>query len=166
MPEPEYHDLHVHKAAAETIQACAEQAAAVHDFWVKHASDVRRTGGHLADYARPDDKTLTSWSRQVSLLFNTFFGGQSTVTKDGCLSLCTVTNTGFTYGLVFHAAYRADLPEPDDLRPTPTVKAMGRHCFHDGLNCFKPLTGGECSQHGRPSLGAALPLPGEWSFHS
>lgn len=166
-PEPEYHDLHVNKSAAETIQACAEHAAVVHDFWVSAAADVRRSAGRQPEYARLDDKTLPSWSRQISLLFNTFFGSESRVTKDGPLSLYVSTTTGFEYGLIFHPThYRVDKPEPEDLKATATTALMGRYCFHDGQNCFKPVRGGECEVHGPVNVALALPIPGEWSFHS
>lgn len=157
MPEPEYHDLHVNKAAAETIQACAEHAAAVHDFWVIHNAGK--------PFARKDDKTLTSWSRQVSMLFTTFFGGTSTVTKDGPLNLYVATSIQF--GVIFHPAhYQVDPPEPEDLKAAATTTVMGRYCFHDGNNCFQPVRKGECEEHGVPNTCAALPIPGEWSFHS
>jgi hypothetical protein len=159
MPEPEYHDLHVNKAAVQTIEASAHHAAAVHDFWVVHNAGK--------PFARRDDKTLTSWSRQVSMLFNTFFGATSTVTKDGELSLYVSTTKGFEYGLIFHPAhYRVDPPEDGDLKAAVITTRMGRYCFHDGIECFKPVHKGECSIHGTPNAAASLPIPGEWSFHS
>lgn len=159
MPEPDTHDLHVTRSATEVIQACAEHAAVAHDFWVIHNAGK--------PFARSDDNTLTSWSRQISLLFNTFFGHESRVTKDGELSLYVRTTGGYEYGLIFHPAhYRVDKPQPSDVKPTGTTAHMGRYCFHDGINCFKPLRDGKCSEHGEPSAAAALPTPGEWSFHS
>lgn len=178
MTDPDYHVLTVTKSAVDTITACADHAQMVKSHWTSAqynqappsaANPAPRPGTNVEPGA-----ALESWSSNVSKLFGMFFGGESRVTKDGNLSLFVSTSSGFVYGVIFHQThYRVDKALPEDLRldaHSGGDTLMGRYCadqiYSGPAPCLKPLTNGQCKEHNTPTLVVALPVPGEWSFHS
>jgi len=168
------HVLTVTNTATQTITACGAHAQMVFDHW--NAAQYNQAPPSAENPARKDavDPSIAvrSWSSNISQMFSTFFGHASTVSKDGDLDLFVSSSSGFVYGVIFHAShYRVDVPLEDDLRLSGgTETRMGRYCpanLYDGPNpCLKPVRDGSCETHGVLNRALALPVPGEWSFHS
>lgn len=168
------HVLTVTNTAVETITACDAHAQMVAEHW-RHAQ-YNQTPPSTENPARKDavdpNIAVRSWSRNISQMFSTFFGHASRVSKDGDLDLFVSSSSGFVYGVFFHAShYRVDQPLETDLRLSGGAETrMGRYCpanLYDGPNpCLEPVREGSCKVHGVLERALALPIPGEWSFHS
>jgi hypothetical protein len=98
-------------------------------------------------------EAIASWQAQLSRLFAMSLGSTARVSRDGELSLLVITNTGFTYAIIFHPARR--------------------HCVRPGCTALLPddgtarADGPACpdGQH-RPSFPLTGVQPGTWTFHS
>jgi hypothetical protein len=150
------HSITVKDSAAATITRMREQTTLVEAAWGKKRPDVvlkmalslgKCLEGHLTG----------GW-------------GPATIHWDSELSLVTTTSTGFTFGTIFFGAERPDLPEAGDIRLTGTATREGRYCMQGiadpGEYCGKPIVRGAPTCEGHDLLVAAMPIPGEWSFHS
>ena len=96
---------------------------------------------------------IRSWESQLSRLFSMAFGTSAHVSRDNDLSLLVTTSSGFTYGVIFHAAgRRCTVPGCTALiADDGTARAHGPAC-PDGNHT--------------PSYPLDAPQPGTWSFHS
>ena len=149
------HLITVNDTAAQTITRMREQTAMVEAAWGKKRPDVvlkmalslgKALEGHLTG----------GW-------------GPATIHWDSELSLVTTTETGFTFGTIFHSTERPDVPQADDIRMTGTAPREGRYCMsgiQSGEYCGKPIVRGAQTCDCDSVLAVAMPVPGEWSFHS
>jgi hypothetical protein len=158
----EWHTIKAHKLASDTLQAMGLQAQLVAQAW-------ERIDPELAL------RTTTSLARQTTQLFNMFFGQESTITKDGDLNLYVQTASGFVFGVIFHPVhYRVDAPEEADYRLTygSAAPREGRYCVQEVpvadpvRRCGQPYREGQPTCKGHDPFPMAVPMPGEWSFHS
>ena len=159
------HTMRVNHSAADELAHIGEQVSGVLDVWLDVAPSIAK-------------RTARTAATQVTQLFNMFFGAESTITRDGDLSIFVSTSTGFVYGLIGHKILYADAPLADDPRHGYAPR-MGRFCFADvpgpvvlgqpgqsRARCGNPITNGERTCEGHEPLIVSAPLPIEWSFHS
>jgi hypothetical protein len=127
----------------------------------REATDViAAASARCADLARgygprsPEHlEAVMSWQAQLSRLFSMSLGSAARVSRDDDLSLLVTTSTGFTYGLIFHPAYRRCLrPGCTALLPDEGTPSNSAPACPDG-------------QH-QPSFPLGGVQPGTWSFHS
>jgi hypothetical protein len=147
----------INETAAQTITRMREQTTLVERVWGRQRPDVvlkmalslsKALEGHLTG----------GW-------------GPTTIYWDSDLSLCTSAESGFTFGTIFHATERPDVPLSDDLRVTGSeAPREGRYCMarRDGTTdyCGMPVVRTAPTCEGHDPIIAAMPVPGEWSFHS
>lgn len=152
--------LVVHEQAAKTITACDEHARLVFHVWHARRPEKAR-------------KTLESWSRNASQLLVASFGGENKIFRDGELSLYVTTSSALVFGVIFHPLdYQVDPMQEGDVTLGATTARMGRYCLENVMGpltdtpCFEPMRKGACAEHGEHDNVIALPVPGEWSFHS
>jgi len=142
--------------AAATITRMREQTALVEATWGNHRPDVVL-------------KMAMSLGKALEGLL-TGGWGDATIHWDSELSLVTSTPTGFTFGTIFHAEERPDVPIEGDIRMTGTTAPReGRYCMtgiQTGEYCGKPIVRTAPTCDCDSNLVAVLPVPGEWSFHS
>lgn len=148
------HHMTVTDSAAEVFRRIDQQVLAVDQVWHAKKPEAAR-------------RCTLSAARQLTLLFNTFFGVDSTIGRDSDLSLCVSTSAGFVFGLIGHRQDRPDAPLADDpvFFPAPVI---GRYCFaalDDGY-CCQPVVDGERTCKDHDLVVFAAPVPIEWSFHS
>lgn len=148
------HLITVNDTAAQTITRMREQTDMVERAWGKKRPDVvikmalslgKALEGHLTG----------GW-------------GPATIHWDSELSLVTTTES-ITFGTIFHATERPDVPIEGDVRLAGTAPREGRYCmagFQAGEYCGKPIVRGAQTCDCDNVLGVAMPVPGEWSFHS
>lgn len=140
---PDVHEMHVTKQAVDVILACNERVTAIGQFY-----------GYDSDRYR---KAEQSWRRNLSHLFNMFFGGESWISRDGELSLYTRTSSGFVHGLIFHAVRRGC-----------TLDGCGAYANDDG-HVWSYGTSGDTGILDHEHVWdypLDAPAPGDWSFHS
>lgn len=131
MPDrrPDMHHLHVSRMAIDVIEACADHVTAL--------------GLHFGIDSDIYRRAATTWQYHLAQLFSMRFGGETTITADGRMSLLVTAATGHVYGLIFHG--------------TP------RTC----LGCGTVITDNGDPEHiHQPSYPIDAPQPGEWSAHS
>lgn len=156
--------------AVSTLTAMKEQAVAVHESWKDHRPEWASVG-------------VLTLSRQLVDLMGTGLGHDTKVYRDGELSLLVTTESGLVYGMIFHPkVYRVPAPEEGDVRLGIAAPVMGRFCMagkqNTGAYCTEPYQSGK---RGKASgvvvtegptcdcefpLPTAMPVPGEWTFHS
>ena len=154
------HTLTVFPTAVDEIRQMTLQMALVEAVWGVHNPKMVL-------------KCALSLSRQLGELFGMFFGSNSTVTRDGTLSLFVSTGTGFVFGMIGHPEhYHVDPPLEDDIWfLTSATKAPreGRYCVQrlaDGKTCREPYRRGAATCSCEDPLPMVLPIPVAWSFHS
>lgn len=99
------------------------------------------------------------------------WGNDARISRDGALSLY-VTTPSIDFGIIFHPRDRRVMgPRPEHTSPSGLRAPFeGLYCFHrhpSGAYCMAPFhdpTGPTCSGHEPEPF--AMPLLGEWSFHS
>jgi hypothetical protein len=127
----------------------------------REATDViAAASARCADLARSYGRdsyehldALISWQAQLARLFAMSLGSAARVSRDDDLSLLVTTNTGFTYGIIFHPA-RRHCTRPGCtalLSDDGTARPRGTACPEDQHQPSYPFTGVQ---------------PGTWSFHS
>lgn len=131
---PDEHVLHVSREAVDTITACTA-----------HVEELARQYGADSEIHRRAEQ---SWLRHLSGLFRMSLGADTTVARDGPLSLLVATGSGFTYGVIFH----------DEVR----------RCTVAGCGAAIPdAAGPPASDHEHvPSYPVGGPQPGQWQVHS
>src|SRR5439155_1658355 len=111
----------------------------------------------LAEHYGRDARTyldaLHSWHHHLLGLFSMAFGADTRITRDGELSLCATTGSGFVYAIIFHGHLRHCTfpcrPAPRRLRPS-IVECPG----HDTGPLHDPTLG-----HTRRRAPPRLPVP-------
>lgn len=136
---PYKYDLTVTCEATDVIAAASARCAELE----------RCYGGRSREYL----SAIRSWEAQLSRLFSMALGTSAHVSRDNDLSLLVSTSSGFTYGIIFHAA--------------------GRHCTVPGCTALiaddgAARTRGPACPDGNhvPSYPLDAPQPGTWLFHS
>ena len=157
MTQSDVHTMVVSKAAAETLTAIGNQCASVAAAWGRHDPEMVV-------------EMLKSATHNTTHLFSMFFGGESSISRDGELNLFVSTSSGFVYGVIFHPKhYRVDAPLDGDINNAYGAVIAGRYCMapvgRDGY-CGMPFTSGEPTCEGHDAVPVAMPLPGTWGFHS
>lgn len=150
------HLLRVHDLATQTLSRMSEQVAIAHSYWGKTEPQAVM-------------EMSLSLNRNLTSLFNTGMGRDTTISRDGELSLYVSTSSGIVYGMIFHAR-GADAPRDGDLRSTPSpAPREGRYCVYPvefGVRCNRSIYAGKRGCEGHDLLPGALPMLGTWSFHS
>jgi hypothetical protein len=139
---PYEHVLTVSREAADVICAASRHCADLAACFGEDSREYREAAG--------------SWQHHLSQVFSMAFGPQTRVSRDSDLSLLVSTESGFTYGIIFHR-------EP-------------RRCTHNG--CTAVIDDDGTARTARPGAPACpsgqhipsypldAPHPGSWSFHS
>ena len=164
MTQSDVHTMVVSKAAAETLTAIGNQCASVAAAWGRHNPEMVV-------------EMLKSATHNTTHLFSMFFGGESSISRDGELSLFVSTSSGFVYGVIFHPKhYRVDAPLDGDINNAYGAVIAGRYCMapvednhlHPAGYCRQPFSGGSrtCDEDDHDAVPVAMPLPGTWGFHS
>jgi hypothetical protein len=113
-------------------------------------------GRHFGAGSRQYQDAARSWQHNLARLFAMDFGTHIRITRDGDLSLLVCTDSGFSYGIIFH---------PDRRRCTrPGCTAVINNDGH-ALICQSDDPACPDGQH-TPSYPLDAPQPGTWSFHS
>ncbi|MBF6333158.1 hypothetical protein [Nocardia transvalensis] len=137
---PHQFDIHVSRDAADEIAKCEDHLSSLADYYGP-------TSTHYLDAMR-------SWHSLVVGLFTTRRGADTTVTRDGRLSLL-VSCDHLIYAAVFHG-WRRNCTDP----------ACHATASDDG-SWRKPYDDAPILDHAHtPSYPFDAPQPGAWSFHS
>lgn len=139
---PYVHELHVQRSAVDVIAACEAR--------------IQDLGQHYGFTSQYYQDALHSFHRQLVRLFSMSMGADTSISKDGDLSLFVRMGSGFVFGVIFH---------------------------EDRRQCTDTECGAQWSESGEPwtysserypikdhehvwSYPVGSPLPGTWSFHS
>lgn len=144
LPErrPEQLELHVTRAATDTIAQCRRHVADLGDYY-----------GTDSPFYLQAAQTLL---HHLCHLFSVGLGATTQVHTDGLahLSLFVVTGSGFVYGIIFH-------PQPRHC----TIEGCGASIDDDGTAHRSGAT--QVDEHDHvPSHPLDAPTPGTWSAHS
>ncbi len=137
---PYNHVLTVGRSAVDTIAACND-----------HVEKLLAAYGPRHDYYLHAEQSLR---RQLSKMFSMFFGGATTVSRDGELSLFISTGSSFVYGMIFHG-----------IRRSCTNEGCHARINDDGTVWTYMPDYAVCDSHVL-SYPLDAPMPGSWSFHS
>ncbi|NUS44739.1 MAG: hypothetical protein HOQ24_13755 [Mycobacteriaceae bacterium] len=137
---PHQFDIHVSRDAADEIAACEQQLSLLAGYY----------GRASAQYL----DALRSWQPLLVGLFTTRRGADTTVSRDGRLSLL-VTCDSLTYAAIFHGWRR---------RCTGT--ACGATASDDGTWHESDHSTPTADHVHTPNYPFDAPQPGTWSFHS
>ncbi len=137
---PDQFEIHLSREAADEIANCEVHLSSLANFY----------GPTSAHYLA----ALRSWHRLMSGLFATRRGANTTVTRDGHLSLLVICDR-LTYAVIFHGRPR-----------TCTDPACHATASNDGT-WRKPYGNASIRDHTHtPSYPFDAPQPGDWSAHS
>jgi hypothetical protein len=138
---PYVHNIRVSRAAVDVVAACET-----------HLASLAACYGATSPIYH---HALTTWHRNLSMLFSMGLGADPRVTADGDQSLLVVTGSGYVYAITWHPARRRCTVDGC----TTTI--------HDDGTIDPPTPGDQAAGHEhRPSYPIGAPPPGEWVAHS
>ncbi|WP_344515768.1 hypothetical protein [Dactylosporangium maewongense] len=144
---PDRYRIDVTRQAADEITACEQ-----------HLQTLADAYGTDSDRYR---SALASWHRHLAGLFSTSRGAETSVQRDGPLSLYVTASSGFVYGVIFHGEQRRctapGCPAVADDDPQHPTAVIWRPA---------PTAASVLDHEHQPSYPAGAPQPGIWSAHS
>jgi len=139
---PYEHVVTVSREATDVIAAAS-----------RHCADL---GRYFGEDSREYREAVQSWQHRLSQVFSMAFGPQTTVSRDGDLSLLVSAASGFVYGIIFHR------------EPRRCTAGGCTAVINDDGTAWTSCPDAPACPRGQhvPSYPLDAPRPGSWSFHS